>query len=71
VPDGLTTSMRVGDDGSFTWQLGPSARPATARSGRAEAWTVTCTLGGGEAGRTRVELPRGGRVTLAPCVAAA
>jgi hypothetical protein len=42
IDDHLDTTLRVGAAGAFVWHVNPSTRPYVARSGRTEAWTLTC-----------------------------
>ena len=68
VPETLESTLEVGPSGAYEWHVNPSSRPdvreGRKRKPKAEAWTMTCELGGVVAGTVSVAVDRGRRVSV-------
>jgi carboxypeptidase T len=64
VDDVLNTTMTVPESGHYVWHVNPSTRPALAKAGATESWTLTCESATGQVLETKtVKVARGEQVT--------
>jgi hypothetical protein len=78
IPTHLESSIVVGSNGQFKWDVNPSVRPVPAyeadgvhagpRGFYAESWTLTCTAADGTLlGTTKVLVDKGDVANISPC----
>ncbi|MCW2779467.1 MAG: Carboxypeptidase precursor, partial [Frankiales bacterium] len=69
-PETLSSTMTAADDGTFTWHVNPSTRPAVAFKGEQEHWLLTVTGPTGEGVSRRLFVERGQTIDLGDVVVA-